>query len=62
MAREDYTAQVRVLLSVIPSIQKEQCFALRGGTAINLFYRNLPRLSVDIDSYTLGKPVMESWL
>lgn len=25
------------------------CFALKGGTAINLFHRNMPRLSVDID-------------
>lgn len=28
---------------------KEKCFALHGGTAINLFVRNMPRLSVDID-------------
>jgi len=27
----------------------EEVFALKGGTAINLFYRDLPRLSVDID-------------
>ena len=27
----------------------ESCFALKGGTAINLFIRNMPRLSVDID-------------
>ncbi|WP_241657571.1 nucleotidyl transferase AbiEii/AbiGii toxin family protein [Flavobacterium cerinum] len=27
----------------------EKCFALKGGTAINLFYRAFPRLSVDID-------------
>lgn len=30
-------------------LDTEKCFALKGGTAINLFYRNLPRLSVDID-------------
>lgn len=28
---------------------KEKCFALHGGTAINLFVRDMPRLSVDID-------------
>lgn len=28
---------------------EEKCFALKGGTAINLFIRDLPRLSVDID-------------
>jgi predicted nucleotidyltransferase component of viral defense system len=30
-------------------VAEEKCFALKGGTAINLFVRNLPRLSVDID-------------
>jgi hypothetical protein len=30
-------------------VARETCFALKGGTAINLFVRNLPRLSVDID-------------
>lgn len=30
-------------------MESESCFALKGGTAINLFYRDLPRLSVDID-------------
>jgi len=33
----------------MPEVSKEACFALHGGTAINLFVRNLPRLSVDID-------------
>jgi predicted nucleotidyltransferase component of viral defense system len=28
---------------------EEKCFALKGGTAINLFVRDMPRLSVDID-------------
>ena len=28
--------------------------ALKGGTAINLFYRELPRLSVDIDLDYIG--------
>jgi len=30
-------------------VAKETCFALHGGTAINLFIREMPRLSVDID-------------
>jgi predicted nucleotidyltransferase component of viral defense system len=34
---------------VLPEVAKEECFALHGGTAINLFVRNMPRLSVDID-------------
>lgn len=49
MAAETYTAQVRLLVQVLPFVAEEECFALKGGTAINLFYRNLPRLSVDID-------------
>ena len=44
-----YVRQVELLLDVLPEIEKEKHFALKGGTAINLFYRNLPRLSVDID-------------
>jgi predicted nucleotidyltransferase component of viral defense system len=46
---ETYRAQVRLLMRLIPIVAKEECFALKGGTAINLFIRELPRLSVDID-------------
>lgn len=38
-----------MLVKILPFIAKETCFAIKGGTAINLFYRDLPRLSVDID-------------
>ena len=41
--------QVSLLVRVLPIISKEKCFALKGGTAINLFIRDMPRLSVDID-------------
>ena len=44
-----YRAQVELLLQVLPHVAKEACFALKGGTAINLFVRDMPRLSVDID-------------
>ena len=44
-----YRQQVSLLLSVLPEVAKEKCFALHGGTAINLFIREMPRLSVDID-------------
>ncbi len=47
--REHYVEQTRLLLSVMPEIAKENAFALKGGTAINLFYRDMPRISVDID-------------
>jgi predicted nucleotidyltransferase component of viral defense system len=46
---ENYKQQVTLLLQVLPEVAKEECFALHGGTAINLFIRNMPRLSVDID-------------
>ncbi len=49
MTAERYIAQVQLLLRAIPEIAREEMFALKGGTAINLFVRNLPRLSVDID-------------
>ena len=44
-----YKAQVDLLLQVLPHVAKEKIFALKGGTAINLFVRDMPRLSVDID-------------
>ncbi|NIB38847.1 nucleotidyl transferase AbiEii/AbiGii toxin family protein [Pseudomaricurvus alkylphenolicus] len=46
---EVYKTQVKLLLEVLPEVAKEQCFAMHGGTAINLFVQNMPRLSVDID-------------
>jgi predicted nucleotidyltransferase component of viral defense system len=46
---ESYRKQVSLLLKVVPLVAKEAVFALKGGTAINLFLRNMPRLSVDID-------------
>jgi hypothetical protein len=49
MATETYKRQVGLLLSVLPEVAKETCFALHGGTAINLFIRDMPCLSVDID-------------
>jgi len=44
-----YVRQARLLLQCLPEIGKQTCFALKGGTAINLFLRSMPRLSVDID-------------
>ncbi len=41
--------QAELLLRVLPSVNEEEVLALKGGTAINFFFRNLPRLSVDID-------------
>jgi len=49
MINQSYINQADLLLQVIPHIAKEKTLALKGGTAINLFLRNMPRLSVDID-------------
>jgi predicted nucleotidyltransferase component of viral defense system len=46
---DGYRAQVALLLRVLPFVAEEKVFALKGGTAINLFIRDMPRLSVDID-------------
>lgn len=41
--------QAELLLRILPIINREDVFALKGGTAINFFVRDIPRLSVDID-------------
>ncbi len=41
--------KVILLVRTLPFVAEQKCFALKGGTAINLFVRDLPRLSVDID-------------
>lgn len=44
-----YHRQVALLIRVMPLVFKIKDFAVHGGTAINLFHRNLPRYSIDID-------------
>lgn len=44
-----YVDTVRLLLTIAPSVFASQYFALKGGTALNLFVQDMPRLSVDID-------------
>ncbi len=46
---EKYKNQVALLVRIMPLIYKIQDFAVRGGTAINLFVKDMPRYSVDID-------------
>jgi predicted nucleotidyltransferase component of viral defense system len=46
---EAYRKQVALLIKTVPLVAAETAFALKGGTAINLFLRDMPRLSVDID-------------
>jgi len=44
-----FLKQADLLVQMLPFIHAEPCFALKGGTAINFFVRDFPRLSVDID-------------
>src|SRR5690554_7759930 len=44
-----YADTVRLLLTVAPAVFANDIFAMKGGTAINLFIQDMPRLSVDID-------------
>jgi predicted nucleotidyltransferase component of viral defense system len=62
MISQAYLYQADLLLQVIPHIAEEKTLALKGGTAINLFLRNMPRLSVDIDLTYLPFDDMETAL
>jgi hypothetical protein len=44
-----YLDTARLLTHVAPLVFADGAFALKGGTAINLFVRDMPRLSVDLD-------------
>lgn len=47
--KEEYLKQFELLLKILPFVAKKKCFCLKGGTAINLFITDMPRISVDID-------------
>jgi predicted nucleotidyltransferase component of viral defense system len=49
MKNERYKAQVDLLVRILPHVAEEDHFALKGGTAINMFIWDMPRLSVDLD-------------
>jgi len=49
MMNRTHLDSVKLLLDVAPDVFREPVFALKGGTAINLFLRDMPRLSVDLD-------------
>ncbi len=46
---ETYKKQVALLIRIMPLVYKITDFAVHGGTAINLFVKNMPRYSVDVD-------------
>jgi predicted nucleotidyltransferase component of viral defense system len=54
-ANNPYFRQLQFLIQLLPFVGEESCFALKGGTAINIFVLDLPRLSVDIDLVYLPK-------
>ena len=45
----DYIDTVRLLLAIAPTVFASGRFAMKGGTALNLFVQDMPRLSIDID-------------
>ena len=49
MKESPFYKQADLLVQVMPFVSTEACFALKGGTAINFFVRDFPRLSVDLD-------------
>ena len=49
MKESPFFKQADLLVQVMPFVNAEACFALKGGTAINFFVRDFPRLSVDVD-------------
>ena len=44
-----YLDTARLMIQVAPLVFADNVFALKGGTAINLFVQDMPRLSVDLD-------------
>jgi hypothetical protein len=46
---QNYIDTVRLLLAIAPAVFASGRFAMKGGTALNLFVQEMPRLSVDID-------------
>ena len=49
MNKNLFHQQAELLISILPYMTKDTDFALHGGTAINFFVRDMPRISVDID-------------
>ena len=46
---DDYVKTVQLLLRAAPAVFETQAFAMKGGTALNLFVQDMPRLSMNID-------------
>jgi len=55
MSQSIYRQQVELLIRVAPIVFASRVLALKGGTGINLFLQNMPRISVDLDCVFLDK-------
>jgi len=56
-----FFTEAKLMLQSLPYVLEEEIFALKGGSAINFFFRDMPRLSVDIDlTYLPIEPRKES--
>ena len=56
-----FFAEAKLMLQSLPYVLEEESFALKGGSAINFFFRDMPRLSVDSDlTYLPIEPRKES--
>lgn len=60
-ANNRFFPEAKLMLQTLPYVLEEEVFALKGGSAINFFFRDMPRLSVDIDlTYLPIEPRQES--
>jgi predicted nucleotidyltransferase component of viral defense system len=53
--KPSYIQTVNLLLDIAPEVFRSHRFAMKGGTALNLFVQDLPRLSVDVDAILLSR-------
>ena len=60
--QEDYLKKTTLAMDLVPVVSQYDMFGLKGGTAINMYYRDLPRLSVDLDlAYLPHVPRRRDW-
>lgn len=46
MKNQPFYREAKLMLETIPGVAAEDCFALKGGTAINFFVRDMPLLEL----------------
>lgn len=54
-AHDDYRAQIELLIRCLPAVASAPDFAIKGGTAINLFLRDMPRMSVETSTSPISR-------